>query len=89
MHYIISSIRLDIDIGGILNVIAENVKRNASLIQNNVQVVELDFKAQKFSDTLELIISDIEIVICADGKIINIFTEKLKLTIESIYFSYL
>ncbi|KAJ6647468.1 Methyltransferase-like protein 22, partial [Pseudolycoriella hygida] len=56
----------DIDVGGILNVIADNVKRNNSLIRNNVQIVELDFKAQKFSDRLESIISDIDIVICAD-----------------------
>lgn len=68
MHCITFYIRLDIDIGGILNVITQNVNRNASLIQNNVQVVELDFKAQKFSDTVELIISDIEIIVCADGK---------------------
>lgn len=43
------------------------MKRNSALIRNNVEIVELDFKAQKFSDTLESIISDVEIVICADG----------------------
>lgn len=58
---------LDIDFGGILNLIAANVKRNADLIQNNIKIVELDFKAQKFNDTVESIIPDIEIVICADG----------------------
>lgn len=72
MHCIIS-LRIDIDIGGILNVIAENVKRNASLIRSNVQIVELDFKAQKFSETLESIISGIDIVICADGKTFPFF----------------
>ncbi|KAG4072286.1 hypothetical protein HA402_004218 [Bradysia odoriphaga] len=56
----------DIDLGGILNVIAENVKRNSSIIRNNVQVTELDFKAPKFSEVLESELSDIEIVICAD-----------------------
>lgn len=49
--------------------IAANVKRNASLIRNNVQVTELDFKTPKFSDALESQLSDIDIVICADGKI--------------------
>lgn len=59
---------VDIDIGGILNVIGENVKRNASLVRNNIQIVELDFKAPKFSETLQSMISDVDIVICADGK---------------------
>lgn len=59
---------LDIDLGGILNVIAENVKRNASLTRNNIQIFELDFKAQKFSEALESVISDVDIVVCADGK---------------------
>lgn len=59
---------VDIDIGGILNVIGENVKRNASLVRNNIQIVELDFKAPKFSESLESMISDVDIVICADGK---------------------
>lgn len=63
----------DIDIGGILNVIAENVKRNASLIRNNVQIVELNFKAEKFSEALDSMISGIDIVICADGKKNNNF----------------
>lgn len=65
---------IDIDLGGILNVIAENVKRNASLIRNNVQIVELDFKAQQFSEALESVINDIDIVICADGR--NFLLEK-------------
>lgn len=64
---------LDIDVGGILNLISENVKRNTPLIRNNIEIVELDFKAQTFSETVESIISDVEIVICADGKNNNKF----------------
>lgn len=50
--------------------IAENVKRNSSLIRNNVQVMELDFKVPTFSEGLESELSGIDVVICADGKIL-------------------
>lgn len=66
----ISYFLTDIDLGGILNVIAENVKRNSTLTHNNVKVLELDFKATKFSEVLDSELPGIDIVICADGKII-------------------
>lgn len=70
--------------------IAGNVTRNASIIRNNIQVAELDFKAQQFSDAIKLIISDIDIVICADGKLFSFpWFRKVKIDKNRHYFSHI
>lgn len=62
----------DVDLGGILNLIRSNVKRNNSIINNDIAVAELDFKAEKLSDNMKSIVADTDIVIAADGNNINI-----------------
>lgn len=58
----------DIDLGGILNLIQANVKRNAKLISNNMSVMELDFKNLNWPKELQTAIDETEIVLAADGK---------------------
>lgn len=58
----------DIDLGGILNLIEINVKRNAKLITNKMGVMELDFKNLNWPTALQAAIAETEIVLAADGK---------------------
>lgn len=41
---------------------SEKAKRDAALIRNNIEIVQLDFKAQTFSETVKSMISDVEII---------------------------
>lgn len=59
---------LDINLGGILELIDKNIKRNLNLIQKNMSVMELDFKQLQWSSELETAINDTDIILAADGK---------------------
>lgn len=56
----------DVDIGGILDVIRQNVKRNQSKLTGNIDVMELDFKNFQPTGTLAKRIQESDIVIAAD-----------------------
>lgn len=58
---------LDVDIGGILQLIRENVKRNKNVIKSNMLVTELDF-TKEFTPIIEKELSSINLVFAADGK---------------------
>ncbi|KAG5678633.1 hypothetical protein PVAND_008289 [Polypedilum vanderplanki] len=58
----------DINIAGILDLIKRNLKLNSHYqrTKNNIEVHELDFFAEKWSDQLELAIKDVDICLAAD-----------------------
>lgn len=58
----------DINLGGILETISSNVKRNKSIIKNPMSVLEFDFKAETYAEELKEAINKSDIVIAADGK---------------------
>lgn len=64
--------KLDINIGGLLELIQANITRNSHLSDPdcNVIVTELDFriKYEDYSDNLKTVLQDVEYVITADGK---------------------
>lgn len=60
--------KTDIDLGGILNLIEANVKRNSKLITNHMSVMELDFKNLNWPNALQTAIDKTDIVLAADGK---------------------
>lgn len=60
----------DIDRGEILDLITSNIKRNKNYVKNNVDVMELDF-TKPFSVKLIKELSDVEIILAADGKFIK------------------
>lgn len=58
----------DIDLGDILQVIETNVERNRHLLrENNVTIMELDFKADQWSPELVEKIKEVDVVFAADG----------------------
>lgn len=60
----------DLNIGGILDLIRNNIKRNSSLISKDgkIDVMEFDFKATEWSAVLREMVSQTDVVIAADGK---------------------
>lgn len=60
--------KTDIDLGGVLNLIEANVKRNSKLITNHMSVMELDFKNLNWPNALQTAIDKTDIVLAADGK---------------------
>lgn len=54
--------------GGILNLIEDNIRRNSKLINNNMGVLELDFKALNWNNELEIVLNSTQIILAADGK---------------------
>lgn len=58
---------IDIDIGGILDLIKLNAKYNAKLIKSEFKVLPLDFTAT-WSPQLTNEINETDIIIAADGK---------------------
>lgn len=63
----------DVDIGGILELIRANVKRNGQILKGDLDVMELDFK-KPFSSKLTKAITETDIVIAADGNILIFFS---------------
>lgn len=61
---------LDINLGGILNLIEDNIRRNSKLINNNMGVLELDFKTLNWNNELETVLNSTQIILAADGKTI-------------------
>lgn len=59
---------LDIDKGGILDLIEKNVSRNTKITKHPIKVLELDFTNDKLSSCVEEALNRIEIVIAADGQ---------------------
>lgn len=63
---------VDIDVGGLLQLIQANILRNSSLKNPNCNVVvtELNFKVpyENYPDALKAQLQDVEYVIAADGK---------------------
>lgn len=59
----------DIDIGGILNLIRDNIKRNAGLMSNEdkIDVMELDFNSTEWSKELCEAVRETDVIIAADG----------------------
>lgn len=62
----------DIDIGGILNLIRDNVERNRNLLGNNcqIEVTELNFKMINWTDGFKEKIRSTDVILAADGKIL-------------------
>lgn len=60
----------DIDIGGILNLIRNNVKRNEALQGGNncIDVMELNFNDNQWTDNLLDAMKQTDVVIAADGE---------------------
>ncbi|PSN48538.1 hypothetical protein C0J52_05920 [Blattella germanica] len=61
-------ILLDIDIGGILELIKANAARNSKLIKANFIVLGLDFFAKEWSPNLESKLTNVTVVLVADGE---------------------
>lgn len=59
----------DIDLGGLLDLIKHNVKRNHAIVQHDVEVFELNFLEDNFNKNVEEAMKDINIVLAADGDI--------------------
>lgn len=59
---------LDIDKGGILELIEKNVSRNIPITKHSVKVLELDFTNDKLSSYIEEALNRIEVIIAADGQ---------------------
>lgn len=59
----------DLDIGGILNLIRANIKRNANLMgdEDKIDVMELDFKSTEWSMELREVVRQTDVIIAADG----------------------
>lgn len=72
---------LDINLGGILELIEKNVKRNVHLIQKNMTVMELDFKQLQWTPELTTAINETDIILAADGK----YTFLILLILRSFY----
>ncbi|XP_011186196.2 methyltransferase-like protein 22 [Zeugodacus cucurbitae] len=84
----------DVNVGGILDLIRENVKHNSNLVKNNnIDVLELDFlkPIQEYSAALLKAIDDCDIVVAADViydddltnafiRIIDVFFERGRLS---------
>lgn len=59
---------IDVNIGQILQLIDENITRNMNLLKTrNIKVMELDFKAEKWSPKLESHLKHVDYVFAADG----------------------
>lgn len=58
---------LDIDIGGILELINRNIQRNLNNIKGRVCTMELDFK-KELSEPMIKELEKVELVIAADGE---------------------
>ncbi|KAL5291687.1 METTL22 family protein [Megaselia abdita] len=56
----------DINLGGILETISSNIKRNQSLLKSPVYVLEFDFKSDSYSEQLQEAINRSDIVVAAD-----------------------
>lgn len=59
---------LDVNKGGLLNLIKSNIQRNKDLIKHPVKVVELDFMEENISTEIMEALPKIKIIIAADGK---------------------
>lgn len=69
-----SIICTDIDIGGILALIQDNVKRNMTITgnENRVKVMELDFKNLNWCAELQNCVGQCDTIIAADGELFNL-----------------
>jgi methyltransferase-like protein 22 len=56
----------DINLGGILQLIERNVRRNSRFHKNNIHVMELNFKELNWSDDLNAKLKNVEYVLAAD-----------------------
>lgn len=56
--------------GGILELIQQNVKRNGKIQKESVKVMELNF-LNEFSNELKTELDNVEVVLAADGKYIG------------------
>lgn len=66
----------DINLGGILDIIAANVRLNEHLLndRSNVRVMELDFFKLEWSSELKAAVRQANVILAADGKrILNLF----------------
>lgn len=61
----------DINIGGILDLIRRNIQLNDHYqkYKNNIEIHELDFFADKWSNELEKALIDIDVCFAADGNL--------------------
>lgn len=62
----------DINLGGILETISSNVKRNKSIVKSPISVLEFDFKSINYSGELQEAIDRCDIVVAADGELVFI-----------------
>lgn len=59
---------IDVNEGGILELIEQNVERNKNLVKNHIKVMELNFLRELPKEIKEILV-DVEIILAADGKV--------------------
>ncbi|XP_077291198.1 methyltransferase-like protein 22 isoform X4 [Arctopsyche grandis] len=73
----------DVNIGGILDLIKVNVKRNENMFKSNVVVTELDF-TKEFSDSIKRELSSVNLVFAADVIYDDRLTESFMKILEEL-----
>lgn len=58
---------LDINEGGILNLLQNNIDRNKVLVKNPISVLELNFFKNDFNPELLKLLTNVKIILAADG----------------------
>lgn len=75
----------DINLGNILQLIDSNIDRNMHLLTaRNIKVMELDFKAEKWSSDLQKNIANVDVVFAADVIYDDELTEAFMSTVEKL-----
>nr|XP_022918158.1 methyltransferase-like protein 22 [Onthophagus taurus]XP_022918159.1 methyltransferase-like protein 22 [Onthophagus taurus] len=74
----------DIDQGGILNLISENVKRNKSLTKHQVSVLKLDFLSENFTEEIEVLLPKVKIILAADVIYDDMITQAFVATLQKL-----
>lgn len=69
-----SNYLIDVDLGGILELIKSNVKTNTEVIKAPVTVMPLDFYQPEWCEELSAMIGQVDIVLAADGKLTIVTT---------------
>lgn len=62
---------LDINVGGILNLIKRNFLRNHTYVRSNYHIEEVNFLNTEWSKKLEERLQSADIILAADGKFNN------------------
>ncbi|XP_055385914.1 methyltransferase-like protein 22 [Condylostylus longicornis] len=74
----------DINVGGILDLIRNNIEKNKRFLKCDIAVLELNFKSEKFEENLEKYIEECDIVLAADVIYDDDLTESFVFTLDKL-----